>query len=79
VTLLVGDGALGHPDAAPYHAINVAAAARDHVPPALERQLADGGRLVAPVDERLVVERREGDVLRRSAHEGVRFVPLVSG
>jgi protein-L-isoaspartate(D-aspartate) O-methyltransferase len=79
VTLLVGDGALGHPAQAPYDAINVAAGTRRRIPPALERQLADGGRIVAPVDDRLVVERRDGDVLRRSTHEGVRFVPLVSG
>lgn len=79
VTLLVGDGARGYPAEAPYEAVNVAAAARDHVPAALQRQLADGGRLVAPVDDRLILERRDGDLLRRSAHEGVRFVPLVSG
>jgi protein-L-isoaspartate(D-aspartate) O-methyltransferase len=79
VTLLVGDGALGHPAEAPYDAINVAAGMRRRIPPALERQLADGGRIVAPVDDRLVVERRDGDILRHSTHEGVRFVPLVSG
>lgn len=77
VTVILGDGTLGWPDAAPYDAINVAAAARDRVPAELEAQLADGGRLVAPVDDRLVVERRAGDRLVREAHEGVRFVPLV--
>jgi protein-L-isoaspartate(D-aspartate) O-methyltransferase len=79
VTLLVGDGTRGNPEQAPYDAINVAAGTRDRVPPALEAQLADGGRLVVPVNDRLVVVRREGDRLRRSVHEGVRFVPLVSG
>ncbi|HWV88385.1 MAG TPA: protein-L-isoaspartate(D-aspartate) O-methyltransferase [Capillimicrobium sp.] len=77
VTLIVGDGTLGYPDAAPYDAINVAAGAVDHVPPALEAQLADGGRLVAPVDDRLVLVRRHGDTLHLERHEGVRFVPLV--
>jgi len=77
VTLVVGDGTLGYPDAAPYDAINVAAGADDRVPPALEEQLADGGRLVAPVGDRLVLVRRTGDVLERRRHEGVRFVPLV--
>lgn len=77
VTLVLGDGSLGHEAAAPYDAINVAAGARGRVPPALESQLADGGRLVVPVDDRLVVVRRSGDELTRRVHEGVRFVPLV--
>ena len=78
-TLVVGDGSLGCPEAAPFDAINVAAAATGAVPVALEQQLGDGGRLVAPVDERLVLVRRQGRRLHRTAHEGVRFVPLVSG
>jgi protein-L-isoaspartate(D-aspartate) O-methyltransferase len=80
VTLVVGDGSRGHPDAAPYDAINVAAA-MPTIPPALPEQLAEEGRLVGPVgdDQRLVLLRREaGGVLRREQHERVRFVPLVS-
>ena len=41
VTLLVGDGSLGHPAGAPYDAINVAAAMQA-IPPALPEQLARG-------------------------------------
>jgi protein-L-isoaspartate(D-aspartate) O-methyltransferase len=80
VTLLVGDGSLGHPAEAPYDAINVAAA-MPAIPPALPEQLAEGGRLVGPVgdDQRLVLLRRgAGGELRREQHERVRFVPLVS-
>jgi protein-L-isoaspartate(D-aspartate) O-methyltransferase len=80
VTLLVGDGATGHADGAPYDAINVAAA-MGVVPRALSDQLADGGRLVGPVntaDQRLVLLRRGPDGLTRSEHERVRFVPLIS-
>jgi protein-L-isoaspartate(D-aspartate) O-methyltransferase len=81
VTLLVGDGALGHPACAPYDAINVAAA-MDRLPQALAGQLAPGGRLVGPVDDgdqRLIRLRRTADgELERSAHERVRFVPLIS-
>jgi protein-L-isoaspartate(D-aspartate) O-methyltransferase len=80
VTLLVGDGGLGHPERAPYDAINVAAA-MGRVPQALAGQLADGGRLVGPVDDgdqRLVLLRRGADGLERSDHERVRFVPLIS-
>jgi protein-L-isoaspartate(D-aspartate) O-methyltransferase len=79
VTLLLGDGAEGHPEAAPFDAINVAAAMGE-VPAALVDQLADGGRLVGPVDDgdqRLVLLRRTPDGLDRSLHERVRFVPLV--
>jgi len=82
VTLLVGDGALGHPACAPYDAINVAAA-MGRLPDALADQLAEGGRLVGPIDDgdqRLIRLRRTSDgELERSAHERVRFVPLISG
>jgi protein-L-isoaspartate(D-aspartate) O-methyltransferase len=80
VTVRTGDGTQGWPDAAPFDAINVAAACDGPLPPALLAQLADGGRLVAPVrdgDERLVVLRRRGESFERSEHGSVRFVPLV--
>ena len=80
VTLLVGDGAAGHPGEAPYDAINVAAA-MGVVPRALSDQLTDGGRLVGPVntaDQRLVLIQRGPDGLTRSEHERVRFVPMIS-
>ena len=79
VHVVVGDGSAGYPPQAPYDVINVAAAAHE-VPPALERQLADGGRLVVPLDgrdQRLCLERRHGDMLERRSLEPVRFVPLV--
>jgi protein-L-isoaspartate(D-aspartate) O-methyltransferase len=79
VTLAVGDGTLGLPDEAPFDAINVAAAGAV-VPPALEAQLAPGGRLVAPVengDQRLLLVRRIDHELERTPLERVRFVPLV--
>jgi protein-L-isoaspartate(D-aspartate) O-methyltransferase len=81
IHLVVGDGSRGYPAAAPYDAINVAAAAGE-APVALEDQLADGGRLVVPVDgrdQRLMLVRRAGQVLMRERHEPVRFVPLVEG
>jgi protein-L-isoaspartate(D-aspartate) O-methyltransferase len=82
VELIVGDGSLGHPDAAPYEAINVAAASGHGVPPALADQLADGGRMVLPANgrsQRLLVVRRHGRTLEQVPHDPVRFVPLVSG
>ncbi len=81
VTLVVGDGARGLPDMAPFDAINVAAAAGDDIPHALEEQLAPGARLVVPVesgDQRLYVVHRTPDGLERTGLERVRFVPLVT-
>jgi protein-L-isoaspartate(D-aspartate) O-methyltransferase len=89
VTVVVGDGSRGLPEEAPFDAINVAAAAWPEIPPALERQLAAGGRLVAPVgasgQQLVLVERgRNGDgggegEVRRTTHDPVRFVPLIEG
>jgi protein-L-isoaspartate(D-aspartate) O-methyltransferase len=82
VELVAGDGSQGHAKRAPYDAINVAAGSRDGVPPALVEQLADGGRLVLPVDggqQRLTLVRRRGDRLSEERHDAVRFVPLVTG
>lgn len=80
VTFVVGDGYGGLPAQAPFDAINVAAATGDKVPATLEEQLADGGRLVAPVgagDQHLILTRRHGTELTRKRLEAVRFVPLV--
>jgi len=82
VTFVVGDGWDGLPSEAPFDAINVAAATGDAEPYALERQLADGGRLVAPVgsaSQHLMLTRRSGDRLIRRQLEAVQFVPLVHG
>jgi len=80
VHVVVGDGSRGLSEEAPFDAINVAAAAHD-VPAALTEQLADGGRLIAPIDgreQRLLLVRRDGDLLERSYLDPVRFVPLVA-
>ena len=80
VSLVIGDGSLGWPEEAPYEAINVAAAARHGTPPALIEQLADGGRMVIPVDgydQRLLLVTRNGDNVEVEVEERVRFVPLV--
>jgi protein-L-isoaspartate(D-aspartate) O-methyltransferase len=80
VTIATGDGTLGLPEHAPFDAINVAATAQQEVPPALEQQLAVGGRLVTPLalgdGEHLVLVRRGPDGLERHVLEPVRFVPL---
>ncbi len=81
VTIVVGDGAAGHPDAAPYDAIVVAAAAPQ--PPApLVDQLAPHGRLVIPLGHRdlqhLMLIERTDKRLRERHLSPCRFVPLVS-
>jgi protein-L-isoaspartate(D-aspartate) O-methyltransferase len=80
VTILVGDGSLGNPEAAPWDGILVAAGA-PAVPDALREQLGDGRRLVIPVGTRsmqqlLVVERHGNEWTERSDGPCV-FVPLV--
>jgi len=82
LTFVVGDGSQGLPDEAPFDAINVAAATGDSVPTVLERQLAEGGRLVAPVgaaSQHLMLTRRTANGFEREQLEAVRFVPLVRG
>jgi protein-L-isoaspartate(D-aspartate) O-methyltransferase len=80
VRVVVGDGTQGWPEEAPYDAIMVTAASPE-VPAPLLQQLADGGRLVAPVGPRhtqqLVRVRREGEEFRREDLLGVAFVPLI--
>jgi protein-L-isoaspartate(D-aspartate) O-methyltransferase len=84
VHLRVGDGALGWPEAAPFHRVLVTAAAPE-VPPALVEQLAPGGRLVLPVgpeyDAQVIrlVERPGGGAVVATDLMPVRFVPLVPG
>jgi protein-L-isoaspartate(D-aspartate) O-methyltransferase len=51
VTIIVGDGSLGHPEAAPYDRIIVTAAAPQIARPWAE-QLAEDGVLVVPVGDR---------------------------
>jgi protein-L-isoaspartate(D-aspartate) O-methyltransferase len=65
----------------PFEAINVAAAAGTSIPAALEAQLADGGRLVVPVennDQRLYVVHKTASGFERRGLERVRFVPLIA-
>jgi len=84
VEVRVGDGTLGWPEEAPFDAVVVSAGAPDQVPPALQEQLAPGGRLVIPLGttregQELVRVRRsdDGETLSLSRLGPVRFVPLV--
>lgn len=76
------DGYDGWGDLGPFEGILLTAAPND-VPVELLEQLADGGRLVAPVGGRegqeLVRYRRQGSQLSREVLEKVSFVPMLGG
>jgi len=80
VVVHVGDGSLGWPEAAPYDAIIVTAAA-PALPAPLIDQLADHGRLVIPVAsgngyQLLTLVRFEGGRISEQVLASVAFVPL---
>jgi protein-L-isoaspartate(D-aspartate) O-methyltransferase len=80
VELAVGDGSLGFPARAPYDAIACHATA-PMPPEALRGQLAEGGRLVIPLDggdaDVLTLYRRRGDGFAAEPITPCRFVPLI--
>jgi len=79
--LKTADGRLGFPDAAPYDAIHVGAAAPE-VPQPLLDQLKPGGRMVIPVgtyfqDLQVVDKNTDGSISIQN-DASVRYVPLTS-
>ena len=84
VTVRMGDGYYGWPEAAPFDAIIVTAAA-SQVPPPLLKQLKPGGRMVIPLGMQfmtqylmLVEKGADGSVTTRQIVP-VAFVPLTGG
>jgi protein-L-isoaspartate(D-aspartate) O-methyltransferase len=75
-----GDGSAGFPEAAPYDAILVTAAAPE-IPQVLAAQLREGGRLVIPVgsqeNQELIQARKENGELKTRVLFDCRFVPLL--
>lgn len=80
VVFRVGDGSVGWPEGAPFDRIMVTAAA-PVLPPALRDQLADGGRLVAPIggaaEQRLLLLERRGSLFVETVLLPCRFVRLI--
>jgi protein-L-isoaspartate(D-aspartate) O-methyltransferase len=76
-----GDGYYGWPDAAPYDAVIVTAAA-GHIPPPLIDQLAADGRMIIPVGpvhavQQLILVQKEADgTITTTQLLSVRFVPM---
>ncbi|MGB9725758.1 MAG: protein-L-isoaspartate(D-aspartate) O-methyltransferase [Fervidicoccaceae archaeon] len=80
VTVIVGDGTLGYPEASPYDGIIVTAGA-PKIPDPLINQLKIGGRIVIPIGDRYfqrlyVVEKTETG-LKINIKTPCVFVPLV--
>ena len=82
VKIVTGDGTRGFPEAAPYDAIVVSAAAAE-MPPALIAQLGEGGRMIIPVgaddSQQLRLVRIENGQPHIDFRELCRFVPLIPG
>ena len=80
VKVITGDGGAGLQKFAPFDAI-LLSAATPTVPSTLFTQLADGGRLVAPVGSRnqqqLLRWVKSGHRLKKERFTPVRFVPLI--
>ncbi len=83
ITQMTGDGTKGWPGQEPFERIIVTAAARE-VPEGLLKQLAVGGIMVIPIEQRpgkqdLFRITRSADGIHREHLLPVRFVPLVEG
>jgi protein-L-isoaspartate(D-aspartate) O-methyltransferase len=75
------DGHVGIPEAGPFDAILVTAAAT-HVPMALKQQLAIGGKMVVPMgtrEQHLCIIERTSRGYNESKLDAVKFVPMLSG
>ncbi len=77
VKCVLGDGALGYPEDAPYDRILVSASGEE-IPDAYKRQLKIGGKMVIPIYNSLTyVEKRGEDDFAIERFPGFSFVPLV--
>jgi protein-L-isoaspartate(D-aspartate) O-methyltransferase len=82
VVLILGDGSLGYPQKAPYDAVSITAST-PHIPPPILEQLAENGKIIAPVggqthygQDLLLVEKIGGQIIERNLMKVV-YVPLI--
>lgn len=80
IKIVQRDGRLGYPDAAPYDAIHVGAAASP-IPQALIDQLKAPGRMFIPVEENYSqyiwqVDKDKDGIVTKTKTYGVQYVPL---
>jgi len=83
VEVLLGDGAAGVPDKAPFDRIMITAAAQN-IPETLTAQLAEGGLMILPLgphngSQHLVRITKTATGLEQQKLIAVRFVPLMAG
>jgi protein-L-isoaspartate(D-aspartate) O-methyltransferase len=83
ITVREGDGYKGWPEEAPFSRI-ILTAAPPELPQTLIDQLANRGRLVAPVgtgfsQQLVLLEKGPNGSIRRQTHSSVLFVPMKPG
>ena len=79
VFVKAGDGYLGWPDKAPFDKI-IVTCSPEKIPPALARQLKEGGRMIVPVGERYqqtlyLLTKRDGQMVQEALRPTL-FVPM---
>ncbi len=80
VQIILADGSKGYKKEEPFDKIIAGAAAKKGVPQAWKKQLKIGGKIVAPVDQSVVViEKTEKDAFIKKEYFGFSFVPLILG
>ena len=78
--IILADGSKGYKKEEPFDKIIAGAAAKKGMPQAWKKQLKIGGKIVAPVDQSVVViEKTEKDTFIKKEYFGFSFVPLISG
>jgi protein-L-isoaspartate(D-aspartate) O-methyltransferase len=78
-SVLCADGSKGYAAEAPYDRIIASASGRE-IPQAWKDQLAIGGRIVAPVENSIIlIEKVSKDEFKEQEYFGFSFVPLVEG
>lgn len=79
VEVILGDGSKGYKNEAPYDRIIAAAAVSGEIPIAWKRQLKIGGKIVAPVENSIVViDKISKNKYVKKDYFGFSFVPLIS-
>ncbi|MEE8131582.1 MAG: protein-L-isoaspartate(D-aspartate) O-methyltransferase [Candidatus Paceibacterota bacterium] len=78
VEVILGDGSKGYEEEAPFDKIIAGATAAGEIPEEWKEQLKIGGRIVAPVDNSIVIiDKISKDKYDRKEHFGFVFVPLI--
>jgi protein-L-isoaspartate(D-aspartate) O-methyltransferase len=76
IHMKIGNGYEGWNEHAPYDRI-IVTAMPDHIPQLLINQLKDGGKMIIPDKEKLILVTKTNNTYTKKRLIGVRFVPLV--